>query len=158
VRNRERRIRRQALDVLYQADVTRRRPSEVVDELVDLGRPVPEEAVTLVAGVEGNLADIDERLSRSAEEWTVPRMAVVDRTILRLACYELLSGVPVAVAIDEAVRAAKDLSTEDSGRFVNGVLGRVARDLGVAPAREAGARMQGSAPGAALPGNGAEAD
>lgn len=127
----ERRIRRQALDVLYQADVTRRPPSEVVAELADLGRPVPEEAARLVAGVEDNLSSIDERLSRSAEDWTVPRMAVVDRTILRLACYELLSGVPVAVAIDEAVRAAKELSTEDSGRFVNGVLGRVARDLGL---------------------------
>ena len=117
--------------MLYQADVTRRPPAEVVAELADLGRPVPEDASRLVAGVEDNLASIDERLSRSADDWTVPRMAVVDRTILRLACYELLSGVPVGVAIDEAVRAAKELSTDDSGRFVNGVLGRVARDLGL---------------------------
>jgi N utilization substance protein B len=105
----------------------------VVAELADLGRPVAREAADLVTGVELHVSSIDERLSRSAEEWTVPRMAVVDRTILRLACYELMAGVPVAVAIDEAVRAAKELSTEDSGRFVNGVLGRVARELGPGP-------------------------
>jgi N utilization substance protein B len=59
-------------------------------------------------------------------------MPSVDRTILRVACYELLHrpDVPPAVAIDEAVEAAKELSTEDSGRFVNGVLGAIARELG----------------------------
>jgi N utilization substance protein B len=57
-------------------------------------------------------------------------MASVDRTILRVACHELRSGVPPAVAINEAVQAANELSTEDSGRFVNGVLGRIARELG----------------------------
>jgi N utilization substance protein B len=64
-------------------------------------------------------------------------MAVVDRTILRVACYELRTGVPTAVAINEAVDAAKRLSTEDSGRFINGVLGRIARDGQTTP--EAGA-------------------
>jgi N utilization substance protein B len=59
-------------------------------------------------------------------------MASVDRTVLRVATYELAfdRGVPVGVAIDEAVRAAKDLSTDDSGRFVNGVLGKIASELG----------------------------
>jgi len=60
----------------------------------------------------------------------VPRMAVVDRTILRVACYEMSAGVPPAVAINEAVEAANELSTEDSGRFINGVLGRIARENG----------------------------
>jgi N utilization substance protein B len=66
-----------------------------------------------------------------AHEWTVERMAAVDRTILRLACYELLHrpDVPAAAAISEAVVAAKELSTEDSGRFVNGILGRIAREI-----------------------------
>ncbi len=58
----------------------------------------------------------------------MPRMAVVDRTILRVACEELRTGLPPAVAVNEAVEPARELSTEDSGRFVNGVLGRIARD------------------------------
>ena len=57
-------------------------------------------------------------------------MATVDRTILRVACHELRSGVPAPVAISEAVEAANQLSTEDSGRFVNGILGKIARTVG----------------------------
>jgi len=87
-------------------------------------------AVDIVSGVEREMDSIDRLLAASSEEWTVPRMAIVDRTILRVACHELRSGVPPAVAINEAVQAANELSTEDSGRFVNGVLGRIARDLG----------------------------
>jgi N utilization substance protein B len=70
-------------------------------------------------------------LSAHSEHWKLDRMASVDRTILRLATYELLHrpDVPAGAAIDEAVRAAKELSTEDSGRFVNGVLGKVAAEL-----------------------------
>jgi N utilization substance protein B len=83
---------------------------------------------------------IDRILGASSEEWTVHRMAVVDRTILRVACHEIQAGIPAAVAINEAVDAAKELSTEDSGRFINGVLGRIARGLEESrgPEREAG--------------------
>jgi N utilization substance protein B len=84
----------------------------------------------LVRGVAEKAAELDRLIGEHAEGWTVHRMAVVDRNLLRLACYEMLwrDDVPVAVAIDEAVEAAKELSTEDSGRFVNGVLGRIARE------------------------------
>jgi transcription antitermination protein NusB len=69
-------------------------------------------------------------IGQHAEGWTVPRMASVDRTLLRVACFEILyrEDVPAAVAVDEAVIAAKELSTEASGRFVNGVLGRIVRE------------------------------
>jgi N utilization substance protein B len=73
------------------------------------------------------MAEIDATIGSSSEGWAVYRMPVIDRTILRVACYEMQSGVPAAVAIDEAVDAANELSTEDSGRFVNGVLGTIAR-------------------------------
>lgn len=125
---RRRAARRQALDILYQADVTGRSPSDVVEEWRSVGRPVAAYAAEVVHGVWANLHRIDSILGATADEWTVPRMAVVDRTILRVASYEMLSGVPPAVAISEAVVAAKELSTEDSGRFVNGLLGRIARE------------------------------
>ncbi len=125
---RRRAARRQALDILYQADVTGRSASDVVQEWRSAGRPVAAYAAEVVQGVLANLDGIDAILGANADEWTVPRMAVVDRTILRVASYEMLSGVPPAVAISEAVVAAKELSTEDSGRFVNGLLGRIARE------------------------------
>jgi N utilization substance protein B len=124
-----RRARRRALDILYQADVTRRPAVEVLEERGELEDvdPFTEE---LVRGVTEKAADLDRLIGEHAEGWTVHRMAVVDRNLLRLACYEMLwrEDVPVAVAIDEAVEAAKELSTEDSGRFVNGILGRIARE------------------------------
>jgi transcription antitermination protein NusB len=124
-----RRARRRALDILYQADVTGRPPAEILEERRD-HEDVDPYTGELVLGVEERLPELDTLIGEHAEEWTVHRMAVVDRNVLRLACYEMLwrEDVPVAVAIDEAVEAAKALSTEDSGRFVNGILGRIARE------------------------------
>jgi N utilization substance protein B len=124
-----RQARRRALDILYQADVTRRPPLVVLDERKEMEEldPFTEE---LVRGVTDNAAELDRLIGDHAEGWTIHRMAVVDRNVLRLACYEMMwrEDVPVAVAIDEAVEAAKELSTGDSGRFVNGILGRIARE------------------------------
>ncbi len=122
--------RRVALDILYEADIRGQDPRATLEEWVSLGRDVPGFARELVTGVGERRLELDELVGRNAEGWTVPRMAVVDRTILRLGCYELLHrpDVPAAAAINEAVDAAKELSTEDSGRFVNGILGRIARD------------------------------
>jgi len=122
--------RRIALDVLYQADVTGRAPTEVVDDWRDAGRDVPPFARELVTGVDDHLPSIDLILERGAEGWTVARMAALDRTILRVAVEELLyrDDVPPAVAISEAVEAAAELSSDESKRFVNGILGRIARD------------------------------
>jgi len=124
---RRRAARRVALDILYQADVTGAAPNEVLRGWEGAGREVPDYARAVVTGVERDLAGIDALLGAHAESWTVARMATVDRTILRVAVYELRSGIPPAVAISEAVDAANNLSTEASGRFVNGVLGRIAR-------------------------------
>ena len=104
-------------------------PSAVLDQWRSAGRTVQPYAAEIVAGVERDQEDIDRLLGASSEGWAVARMANVDRAILRVACYELRTDVPAAVAINEAVQAANELSTEDSGRFVNGVLGRIARDL-----------------------------
>jgi len=116
-----------AVDILYQSDVTNRPPREVLADWQRAGRSVRPFTEELVSGVEREQAEIDRILGANAEGWTVHRMAVVDRTILRVACYELGSGTPAGVAVSEAVEAANELSTADSGRFINGVLGRIAR-------------------------------
>lgn len=126
-----REARRQAIDVLFQADLTDADPRRIVMEWRAAGREVDPFAEELVDGVRGERGEIDALLTAHSEHWPLDRMAGVDRTILRVAIYELLQrpDVPPAVAIDEAVRAAKELSTEDSGAFVNGILGRIAHEV-----------------------------
>ena len=121
--------RRQAVDILYQSDVTDRDAIEVLREWEAAGKRVSTFTTELVHGVREHLGELDALIGEASEDWTIDRLAALDRTILRVATYEVLhrEDVPTAVAIDEAVAAAKELSTEDSGRFVNGVLGRIAR-------------------------------
>jgi N utilization substance protein B len=85
-----------------------------------------------VRGVHAALASIDERIAKSSTNWRLERMARVDRNVLRLGVWELSDrrDVPRAVALDEAVELAKRFGTEESGAFVNGVLDRIADDLG----------------------------
>ena len=127
---RRRTARRRAIDVLYQADLTDRPTVAILEERSALDRESPAYTRELVAGVEEHLPEIDRVLGEHAEGWTVARMPVVDRAILRLAAYEILfrDDVPAAVAINEAVDAAKELSTEASRTFVNGLLGKIARE------------------------------
>lgn len=121
--------RRIALDILYQADVTGRSPVLALADWRAANEEVPEFARELVTGVAAELERLDAVIAANAEGWTLDRMAAVDRSILRLAVHELRSRpeTPIAVAISEAVEAANELSTEASGRFVNGILGRIAR-------------------------------
>ena len=87
-------------------------------------------AWALVSGTCESLASIDETLSKLSKEWKVPRMTGIDRSVLRLAVYELQNGSDVTpgIVINEAVELAKKFGTDDSGRFVNGVLGMMMRD------------------------------
>jgi N utilization substance protein B len=123
--------RRVALVILFQADVRGENPADALADWESDERTVPGFTRELVQGVSEHLEELDGLIGEHAHEWTVERMAKVDRTILRLACYELLHrpDVPTSAAISEAVIAAKELSTEDSGRFVNGILGRIAREI-----------------------------
>ncbi|MDQ3916462.1 MAG: transcription antitermination factor NusB [Actinomycetota bacterium] len=140
--------RRLALDVLYEAEIRDELPTDALEarraggwvlatagdqggaDGVDAEEPSDEAlayASDLIAGVQGHHADIDELIVAHADRWAIERMPVVDRTLLRMALFELLwrDDVPVAVAINEAVELAKSYSTEDSGRFINGLLGRI---------------------------------
>jgi N utilization substance protein B len=123
--------RKRALDVLYEADVRGADPIGTLAQRVSLADPpVNDYTIELVEGVHAHRQRIDELLSEYAEGWSIERMPDVDRAILRLGVYELLwrGDVPDAVAIDEAVELAKTLSTDESPRFVNGILARVVRD------------------------------
>jgi N utilization substance protein B len=123
--------RKRALDVLYESDVRAVDPLRTLADRVSLADPpVNDYTIQIVEGVHAHRDRIDAILRDYAEGWTVARMPDVDRAILRMGVYELLwcDELPDAVAIDEAVELAKTLSTDESPRFVNGVLGRVLRD------------------------------
>ena len=121
--------RKRAVDILYEADLRGRDRIELLRERVaDTNTPpVNEHCVRLVEGVEANAARIDELIERHAHGWSLARLPDVDRAILRMAVYELLwvDDVPDAVAVNEAVQLAGELSTDESAGFVNGLLGRV---------------------------------
>ena len=120
-----REARERVLALLYEADAKSATPGQV---LADLPVEPPAFVAELVQGVEDHLAEIDELVSRFAIDWTLDRMPVIDRTLLRMATFELLArpDVPTGVVISEAVELAKLYSTEESGRFVNGVLASIA--------------------------------
>jgi len=127
-----RKARKRALDVLYEADLRDLPPRQVLTSYLErIAKPRPEHldyAISLVEGVAENLDRIDELISSYAEGWTIDRMPVVDRNLARIAVYELLyvSEIDDPVAITEAVELAKQMSTDDSPRFLNGILGRIA--------------------------------
>jgi transcription antitermination protein NusB len=121
--------RKRALDILFEAEQRDAPVLDLLAERITLGSPpVSAYAADLVRGVTVHAARIDELLSQYAEGWTLDRMPAVDRNVLRIGVYELLwaDDVPDAVAINEAVLLAQDLSTDASPAFVNGLLARIA--------------------------------
>ena len=127
-----RKARKRALDVLYEADMRRAPVPEILAayvERLELPRPpyLPYTTV-LVEGVAAHADRIDELITSYAEGWTLDRMPVIDRNLARIAVYELIyrDDIDDPVAITEAVELARTLSTDDSPRYLNGVLGRIA--------------------------------
>jgi len=122
-----------ALNVLYQIDIVRTPPQEALETALantGLEAGAAEFASTLVDGVLEHINDIDDILRRLSVGWELQRQPAVDRNILRIAIFEILhlDYVPPSVSINEAVELAKKFSTEESGRFVNGVLGTLVRE------------------------------
>ena len=120
--------RERALSLLYEAEVKELAPAELLAELPLRAEPF---VADLVRGVGAHQERIDDLIGRFAIDWTLDRMPAVDRNLLRLAVYELLErpDVPLAAVISEAVELAKRYSTDESGRFVNGVLAAVAGEV-----------------------------
>lgn len=137
--------RSQALQLLFQAEANSRAVLSVLDGEYALSEgPLDEYARRLALGVDEARPDLDAVISQRSTGWAISRMNGVDRNLLRIALYEMLfvDGVDTPVAIDECVELAKAFGTDESSRFVNGLLGRVADDLDagrdvIAAAREA---------------------
>lgn len=129
--------RKRALDMLYVADVRQVPLSDVLAEETSRAAARPQRASSwpyaeqIVQGVDEARHEIDALIEQHAVGWTLARMPVVDRGILRMATWELRSNpeIPTAVAISEAMELASVLSTDDSAQFVNGVLGSIADDV-----------------------------
>jgi len=137
------RARKRAIDLLYEADTRTlnrsngEQPAHLDEIILEVLRErleypghevaLPQYAVTLAEGVSAELGQIDEYLTTYSQGWTLPRMPVVDRAILRLGAWEILFSdeIPDAVAIDEAVAMATKLSTDESPAFINGLLARI---------------------------------
>lgn len=123
-----REARERALELLYESYA---KGQSIAETLQGLALPPDPFAVALVEGVSARADEVDSYISRLAHGWAIERMPVLDRTILRLAVFELLAkpDVPVGVVISEAVELAKRYSTDESGKFVNGVLASVASEV-----------------------------
>ena len=126
------RARAQALQLLFQAEANGRTVEEVLSgEYALEDGPLDEYGAELALGADGMRHELDAIIGQRSPKWSVSRMPSVDRNLLRLSVYEMLAedNVAIAVTIDEAVELAKAYGTDDSPRFVNGLLGRVAEDI-----------------------------
>src|SRR5436305_4324485 len=125
--------RKRAVDLLFEAEARGLTPAQVAESRSALSKtetdvsPLNQYTVTVARGVTENSAHVDDLIAAHLQGWTLDRLPAVDRAILRVAVWELLHAqdVPEPVAVDEAVELAKELSTDDSPGFVNGVLGQV---------------------------------
>ena len=125
--------RKQALDVLYEADIRGNDALQILESRDVPGegpdaRPIREFTRELIMGTVENRRKIDELIMTYAQGWDMDRLPAVDRNILRLGIFEILwsTNVPVSVAIDEALNLARDLSSDESSKYIHGVLGRIA--------------------------------
>ena len=123
--------RKRALDIVFECEARDILLNDLLDERIVQGDPpVNEYTVRLIRALVDHLDRIDDILENYSEGWTLDRMPAVDRNVLRLAALEILyvDDVPDAVAVDEAVNLVRDLSTDDSPTFVNGILGNIVRN------------------------------
>lgn len=125
-----RKSREYALQILYLMDITKLEKSEAIKAVI--GGAAPEKAITdfarhLVEGTASNMPELDVTIQKCAKNWEIKRMAALDRNILRMGAFELIheTETPVSVIINEAVDIAKLFSTDESGKFVNGILDNV---------------------------------
>lgn len=130
-----RKARECALQMLFSYDVARPSIEELIEtywgEMAEAAEEVREFANDLVIGTVSNLDEIDERIRLRTEHWRIPRMAIVDRNLLRMAVYEFVyqTTTPKTVAINEALEIARRFSTHEATQFINGILDAIKRDI-----------------------------
>lgn len=122
-----RKARKRALDFLYEADIRSARAIELVGTREESELSERDYVMELLVGVETNKAKIDELITTYAQGWDMDRMPAIDRNILRIALFEILfkDDLDDQIAASEAVEIATELSTDDSAKYINGVLGRI---------------------------------
>jgi len=128
-----RKSREEAVIVLYQGDLLGKDPEEVLKNEIDFGKKIDEFALELVIGVNKNRKAIDKEIVGVVQNWTIERIAIIDRNILRVAIYEMLfeKGIPLKVSVDEAIEIAKSLGQkDDTPKFINGILGKILTNIG----------------------------
>ncbi|MFN8003251.1 MAG: transcription antitermination factor NusB [Acidobacteriota bacterium] len=137
-----RRARECALQMLFSYDIARPSVEELLEtyweEMAEAADEVKGFANELATGTIAHLSEIDDRIRMRTEHWRIPRMAVVDRNLLRMAVYEFLfqPNTPKTVAINEALEIARRFSTSEATQFINGILDAIKRDLETQPAAE----------------------
>lgn len=120
--------RKAALDLLYEGDIRKTSASALMQQrIADVEFLIRDFTKELIDGVEANRRKIDELITTYSQGWDMDRMPVIDRNILRIGIYEVLwsKDVPEAVAISEALELAQTLSTDDSSKYINGVLSKI---------------------------------
>lgn len=128
-----RKARTIALEIIYQKEITNNSLDEIIKNRRRMGEyEIPSEfSMSLVRGVVNHQEELDDLVSNYANNWALDRMPLLDRNIIKISLYEMLyeQDIPFSVSINEAVELAKIFGTEDSRRFVNGVLGKIASEL-----------------------------
>ncbi len=128
-----RKSREAAVVLLYQSDLLGKDSEEVLKNEIDFGKKIDEFALELVIGVNKNRKAIDREIVGVVQNWTIERIAIIDRNILRVAIYEMLfeKDIPLKVSVDEAIEIAKTLGQkDDTPKFINGILGKILTNIG----------------------------
>lgn len=127
-----RKARKDALEILYEKEITRQPLDKILENRkIARGEEPNDFTLRLVEGVEEHLKQIDNIIRAHTDNWAIERMPIVDRNLIRIGLYELLyeEDIPYSVSINEAVELAKIYGMEESSKFVNGILGRIATEL-----------------------------
>jgi len=123
-----RKAREDALIILYQSDLLNKSAAEIIEKEIKFGKIIDDFTREIVLGVSENLKTIDKKMENVVENWTIERIAIIDRNIIRVAIYEMfyMDEIPLKVSVDEAIEIAKKLGQkEDTPKFVNGILGKI---------------------------------
>lgn len=127
-----RRARIKAVILLYQSDLLNKSVSEIISNEIIFKKRIDDFTIKLVYGVEKSKDEIDDIIKKTAENWTLERISIIDRNIIRMAIYEMIyeDDIPLKVSVDEAIEIAKLFGQkDDTPKFVNGILGKVLVDI-----------------------------
>ncbi len=127
-----RKARQEAVIILYQVDLLKKSADDIINNEKKYGKEIDGFTDTLIRGVFNNLNTIDRRIKNVVENWSLERIAIIDRNILRVAIYEMLyrDEIPLKVSVDEAIEIAKEFGQkDDTPKFINGVLGKILTEI-----------------------------